>query len=83
MEEKFKHDSIFIKISPEDIFKSFFLKLSKCILIDIHTCFKRFYSHLKVKKESSFKFYLKLCGFNNKINISFNRLWKFYSNVLK
>ena len=82
MKGKFKHNFIFIKISPEDIFKSSFLKLSGCVPIDICACFKRLYSRSEVKKESSLKFYLKLCGLNSKANMPFNKLWKFYSDAL-
>ncbi len=79
--EKFRRDSVFIKISLEDIFKSSFLKILGCISIDIHVCFKRLYSYSKVKKKSSFKFYLKLCGLENKADMSFNRLWNYYSKA--
>src|SRR4051794_3909016 len=50
---EFRHNSIFIKISPEDVFKSFFLKLPSCMPIDVCACFKRLYSRSEVKKESS------------------------------
>ncbi|RIB10232.1 hypothetical protein C2G38_2250893 [Gigaspora rosea] len=63
--EEFRRDSVFIKVSPEDVFKSSFLKIPGCIPIDVHACFKRLYPRSEVEKESSLKFYLKLCGLKN------------------
>ncbi|CAB5149776.1 unnamed protein product [Rhizophagus irregularis] len=37
----------------------------------------------EVEKGSSLKFYLKLCGLDSKADMSFNRLWKFYSNAIE
>ena len=74
VEEEFRRDSIFIKVSLKDIFKSSFLKISECISINIYACFKRLYPHSEVKKESLLKFYLKLCGLKSKADMPFNRL---------
>ncbi|PKY46318.1 hypothetical protein RhiirA4_420551 [Rhizophagus irregularis] len=81
VEEEFRRDSVFIKISSEDIFKSSFLKIPGCVLIDVHVCFKRFYPCLEVEKESSLKFYLKLCELESKADMHFNRLWNYYSEA--
>src|SRR6266542_307577 len=81
VEEEFKRDSIFIKVSPEDIFKSSFLKIPGCVPIDVRACFKRLYPCSEVKKKSSLKFYLKLCGLESKADMPFNRLWNYYSKV--
>src|SRR6266542_3248177 len=81
VKEEFKRDSIFIKVSLEDIFKSFFFKISGCVQIDIHACFKKLYPRSEVKKESSLKFYLKLCGLESKADMHFNRLWNYYSEA--
>ncbi len=75
VEEEFRRDSVFIKVSLKDIFKSSFLKIPGCVLIDIHACFKRLYPCSEVKKESSLKFYLKLYGLKSKADMYFNRLW--------
>ncbi len=81
VEEEFKRDSIFIKVSSEDIFKSSFLKIPRCVPIDVRACFKRLYLHLEVKKESLLKFYLKLCELESKADMPFNRLWNYYSEA--
>ncbi len=81
VKEEFRRDSVFIKVSPKDIFKSFFLKIPGCVPIDVHACFKRLYFHLEVEKESSLKFYLKLCGLESKADMHFNRLWNYYSEA--
>jgi DNA polymerase elongation subunit (family B) len=81
--DDFRRDSVFIKISPEDVFKSSFLKLPGCVPIDVRACFKRLYPRSEVEKESSLKFYLKLCGLDSKADMPFNRLWKFYSDAIK
>ena len=81
VKEEFKRDSIFIKVSLEDIFKSSFLKIPRCALIDVRACFKRLYPHSEVEKESSLKFYLKLCGLESKADMHFNRLWNYYSEA--
>ena len=47
---EFRRDSIFIKITPEDVFKSSFLRLPECMLIDVCAYFKRLFS-LKSEKE--------------------------------
>ena len=73
-EGEFRRDSIFIKITPEDVFKSSFLKLPGCVPIDVRACFKRLYPRSEVEKESSLKFYLKLCGLDSKADMSFNKL---------
>lgn len=72
--DEFRRDAICIKISPEDVFKSAFLKLPGCIPIDVCAYFKRLYHRSKVEKESSLKFYLKLCGLNSKADMSSNRV---------
>ncbi|RIB21397.1 DNA polymerase family B-domain-containing protein [Gigaspora rosea] len=41
--EEFRRDSVFIKVSPEDVFKSSFLKIPGCVPIDVRACFKRLY----------------------------------------
>ncbi|CAB4475262.1 unnamed protein product [Rhizophagus irregularis] len=51
--------------------------------VDVYTCFKKLYSRSEVEKGSSLKFYLKLCGLDSKADMSFNRLWKFYSNAIE
>ncbi|RIA89708.1 DNA polymerase family B-domain-containing protein [Glomus cerebriforme] len=81
VKEEFRRDSIFIKVSLEDIFKSSFLKISGCVPIDIHACFKRLYPYSEVEKKSSLKFYLKLCELESNADMSFNRLWNYYSEV--
>ena len=81
VKEEFRKDSVFIKVSPEDIFKSSFLKILRCVPIDIHAYFKRLYLCSEVKKESSLKFYLKLCGLESKADMHFNRLWNYYSEA--
>ncbi len=74
MKEEFRRNSIFIKISSENIFKSFFLKIFKCVLIDVCAYFKRLYPYSEVEKENSLKFYLKLCELKSKADMLFNRL---------
>ena len=74
VEEEFRRDSVFIKVSPKDIFKFSFLKIPGCVLIDVRAYFKRLYPYLEVEKESSLKFYLKLCELKSKANMPFNRL---------
>jgi hypothetical protein len=81
VEEEFRRDSVFIKINPEDIFKSSFLKIPGCVPIDVRACFKRLYPRSEVEKESSLKFYLKLCGLESKVDMPFNRLWNYYSEA--
>ncbi|RIB22901.1 hypothetical protein C2G38_2033211 [Gigaspora rosea] len=81
VEEEFRRDSIFIKVSPEDAFKSSFLKIPGCVPIDVHACFKRLYPHSEVEKESLLKFYLKLCRLESKADMPFNRLWNYYSET--
>ena len=74
VKEEFRRDSIFIKVSPEDIFKPSFLKIPGCVHIDVRAYFKRLYLRLEVEKKSSLKFYLKLCGLESKADMHFNRL---------
>ena len=81
VEEEFRRDSVFIKVSPEDIFKSSFLKIPGCVPIDVRACFKRLYPRSEVEKEGSLKFYLKLCGLESKADMHFNRLWNYYSEA--
>src|SRR5437763_1798301 len=81
VEEEFRRDSVFIKVSLKDIFKSSFLKIPGCVPIDVRTYFKRLYPRSEVEKESSLKFYLKLCGLESKADMHFNRLWNYYSEV--
>ncbi|PKK58841.1 DNA/RNA polymerase [Rhizophagus irregularis] len=83
VEEEFRRDSVFIKVSTEDIFKSSFLKIPGCVPINVRACFKRLYPRSEVEKESSFKFYLKLCGLESKADMPFNRLWNYYSEAKK
>ncbi|CAG8615642.1 11662_t:CDS:2 [Cetraspora pellucida] len=83
VKEEFRRDSIFIKVTLEDTFKSFFLKISGCIPIDVRACFKKLYSHSETEKESLLKFYLELCGLKSKADMSFNRLWNYYSETKK
>src|SRR5437763_9357640 len=71
---EFRRDSIFIKITSEDVFKSSFLKLPGCVPIDIRACFKRLYPRSEVEKESSLKFYLKLCG----VTLGLENIWCSY-----
>ncbi|CAB5186435.1 unnamed protein product [Rhizophagus irregularis] len=80
---EFRRDAIRIKISPEDVFMSSFLKLPGCVPIDVRACFKRLYPRSEVEKGSSLKFYLKLCGLDSKADMPFIRLWKFYSDAIK
>ncbi|CAG8451105.1 4856_t:CDS:2, partial [Cetraspora pellucida] len=42
---------------------------------------KRLYPCSKVEKESSLKFYLKLCGLESKADMPFNRLYNYYSEA--
>src|SRR6266540_7390398 len=78
VEEEFKRDFVFIKVSSKDIFKSSFFKIPGCVLIDVRACFKRLYSRSEVEKKSSLKFYLKLCGLESKADMPFNKLWNYY-----
>src|SRR6266498_5240559 len=82
VKEEFRRDSVFIKVSLKDIFKSSFLKIPGCVPIDICVCFKRLYPRSEVKKKSSLKFYLKLYGLESKADMHFNRLWNYYSVLL-
>src|SRR6266542_906197 len=81
VKEEFRRGSVFIKVSLEDIVKSSFLKIPECVPIDVHACFKRLYPRSEVEKESSLKFYLKLCGLESKADMHFNRLWNYYSEA--
>ena len=83
IKEEFRRNSIFIKVSLKDIFKSSFFKIPEYISINIYTCFKRLYSHSKVKKKSLFRFYLKLYKLESKADMSFNKLWHYYSKIKK
>ncbi|CAG8673393.1 16412_t:CDS:1, partial [Funneliformis caledonium] len=74
VKKEFIRDSVFIKVSPEDIFKSSFLKIPGYVSIDICVYFKRLYPRLEVEKKSSLKFYLKLCRLDSKADMHFNRL---------
>src|SRR6266542_2603555 len=78
VKKDFRRDSIFIKISLKDIFKSSFLKIPRCVPIDVRVCFKRLYPCSEVEKKSSLKFYLKLCGLESKADMPFNKLWNYY-----
>ena len=51
VEEEFRRDSVFIKVSPEDIFKSSFLKIPGCVPINVCACFKRLYLAQKWKRK--------------------------------
>ena len=83
IEAEFRRDSVFIKVTLEDTFKSFFLKIPGYVPIDVCTCFKKLYPCLEVKKESLLKYYLNLCRLESKADMPFNRLWNYYSETIE
>ncbi|CAB4480535.1 unnamed protein product [Rhizophagus irregularis] len=68
-------------IKVNDIpFHSKHLKIPGCVAIDVRPCFMKFYS--KAEK-SSLAFYLNECGLESKLDMPFNRMFKYYRNALK
>ena len=61
-------------------FHSKHLNTPGCVAIDVRPCFMKFYS--KAEK-SSLAFYLNECGLESKLDMPFNRMFKYYRNALK
>ena len=71
-------DSINIKINPTLNFKLSFLKLSRCVPINIHASFMQLHHY---SEKISFKFFLKKCDLDGKADMFMSKLWKYYSEV--
>ena len=68
-----------IKVNDRD-FHSKHLKIPGCVAIDIRPCFMKFYPK---DEKSSLAYYLKECKLNNKLDIPFHRMFKYYGRALK
>src|SRR3954447_8808572 len=68
-----------IKVNNRD-FHSKHLKILRCVAIDVQSYFMKFYP--KAEK-SSLAYYLKECEFDNKLNMPFYHMFKYYERVLK
>ncbi|CAB4476463.1 unnamed protein product [Rhizophagus irregularis] len=68
-----------IKVNDRD-FHSKHLKIPGCVAIDVRPCFMKFYP--KAEK-SSLAYYLKECGLDNKLDMPFHRMFKYYGRALK
>ncbi|PKK58991.1 DNA/RNA polymerase [Rhizophagus irregularis] len=68
-----------IKVNDRD-FHSKHLKIPGCVAIDVRPCFMKFYP--KAEK-SSLAYYLKECGLDNKLDMPFQRMFKYYGRALK
>ncbi|RHZ77989.1 hypothetical protein Glove_168g60 [Diversispora epigaea] len=75
---KWKYRKSEIKISDEK-FYSKYLKIPGCIPIDVRACFKKLY----LKSEaSSLKYYLDVCGLDNKADIPIHIMNKYYEEAI-
>src|SRR5436305_15340329 len=68
-----------IKVNDRN-FHSKHLKISEYVAIDIQSYFMKFYP--KAEK-SSLAYYLKECEFENKLDMPFHCMFKYYKKVLK
>ncbi|CAG8564252.1 11880_t:CDS:2 [Cetraspora pellucida] len=68
-----------IKVNDRD-FHSKHLKIPGCIAIDVQSCLMKFYPK---GKKSSLAYYLKECNLDNKVNMPFYRMFKYYEQALK
>ncbi|CAG8748300.1 20648_t:CDS:2, partial [Rhizophagus irregularis] len=68
-----------IKVNDRD-FHSKHLKIPGCVAIDVRPCFMKFYP--KAEK-SSLAYYLKECELDNKLDMPFHRMFKYYGRALK
>ncbi|CAI2194339.1 250_t:CDS:1, partial [Funneliformis geosporum] len=68
-----------IKVNDRD-FHSKHLKIPGCVAIDVRPCFMKFYP--KAEK-SSLAYYLKECELDNKLDMPFQRMFKYYGRALK
>ncbi|CAG8597718.1 9267_t:CDS:2 [Paraglomus brasilianum] len=68
-----------IKVNDRN-FYSKHLKIPGCVAIDVRPCFMKFYS--KAEK-SSLAYYLKECKLDNKLDMSYHRMFKYYGRALK
>src|SRR6185436_8836054 len=67
-----------IKISDKE-FYSKYLKIPGCIPIDVRACFKKLY----LKSEaSSLKYYLDVCGLDNKVDMPIHIMNKYYEEAI-
>ncbi|RHZ87756.1 hypothetical protein Glove_30g150 [Diversispora epigaea] len=75
---KWKYQKSEIKISDEK-FYSKYLKIPGCIPIDVRACFKKLY----LKSEaSSLKYYLDICGLDNKADMPIHIINKYYEEAI-
>src|ERR1700722_8355038 len=61
-------------------FYSRHLKISRCVVIDVWLCFKKFYP--KAEK-SSLAYYLRECNLDNKVDLPIHRMNKYYERASK
>ena len=64
-------DSINIKINPTLNFESSFLKLPRCVLIDVHASFMQLHPY---SEKTLLKFFLKKCGLDDKADMPMSKL---------
>ncbi|GBB95616.1 hypothetical protein RclHR1_25780002 [Rhizophagus clarus] len=76
---KWQYQYSAIKVNDRD-FHSKHLKIPGCVAIDVRPCFMKFYP--KAEK-SSLVYYLKECKLDNKLDIPFHRMFKYYGRALK
>ncbi len=68
-----------IKVNDKD-FYSKHLKSPRCVAINVQPCFMKFYP--KAEK-SSLAYYLKECELDNKLDMPFHHMFKYYKRALK
>lgn len=67
-----------IKISPEEVYYSTYLKVPGCVPIDIRACYKKLFPKSETPKAGSLKFYLEISGLSGKVDMPIKRLWRYY-----
>ncbi len=66
-----------VKISPEDVAYSTYLKVPGFVPLDVRVCFRKLFPKSEVTKGSSLKFYLSVCGLPGKADMPIARMWTY------
>ncbi|RIB01390.1 ribonuclease H-like domain-containing protein [Gigaspora rosea] len=73
-------EGVEIKITPEENFKSTFLKVPGCVSIDVLVCCKKLYPK---SEKNSLNYFLEMHGLGSKIDLPIKNMRKFYMQSKK
>src|SRR3954452_23185815 len=72
-------ESINIKFGSNNLsFESSFLKLPRCVPIDVCACLLQLFPR---SERRSLKYFLEDCGLDSKADLPMSKLWKYYSEA--